>query len=167
MRLVVVAAGVVVAAAVATVGVVWATGGLSKDKQAAPVTSASSFPEGVFRYHLTKRDVLNLVPTIEPRLLEDAVGTFTWTIRDGTISLRQTDCKCSFTRVSAPYTNTARLFTVHWPKQAANGVEFCASDCVETVGWTFDGQALYFTPLATAGYDLVFWGANKPWVKIG
>ena len=170
MKLAAVAAGVVVVVAVAIVGVVWAAGGLSEDPRAARATStpaAGAFPEGVFRYRLTKKEVLALVPTIEPRLLEDAVGTFTWTIRDGTISLEQTDCKCSFTRITAPYTATARHFTVHWPKKAANGVEFCSGDCVETVGWSFDGKALHFTPLVTAGYDVVFWGARKPWVKIG
>jgi hypothetical protein len=171
MRLAVIAGGVVAAVALAVVGIAWSTGVFDAG-EAEPAQAATSspptgtFPEGVYRYRLTKPEVRALVPTIEPALLEDAVGTFTWTIRNGTISLHQTDCSCSFTRISAPYRATARLFTVYWPKRADNGVEFCANDCVETVAWKFDGRALHFMPLATAGYDLVFWGAHKPWVKI-
>ena len=161
MKLVAVAVVVAVSVAAGVVGAVWATGGL--DPQA---RQAGVFPEGVYRYHLTKKEVLEQLPTIEPHLLEDAVGTFTWTIRDGKISLHQTDCRCSFTDVSAPYEATAQLFTVRWPTRAANGAAFCSDGCVETVAWRFDGQALHITTAADAGNDFVFWGAAKPWVKI-
>jgi hypothetical protein len=167
MRLALAAAAVVLAVAAAIVGVVWATGGLDRDEPAAREAAPPELiPEGVYRYRMTKAEVLKLVPTIERRLLEDAVGTFTWTIKDGRLSLYQTDCNCSFHRISAPYTATEALLTVRWPRTAPNGVEFCESGCVETVAWRFDGEALYVTPLADAGYDLVFWGAHKPWVKI-
>lgn len=173
MRLALAAAGVVVAVALGTVGIVWATGGFDESEPVETARTATStatgdaFPEGVYRYRLTKAEVLEIVPRIEKGLLEDAVGTFTWTIRDGRISLHQTDCNCSFHRISAPYTATDSLVTVRWPARAPNGVEFCTSDCVETVAWRFDGKALHILPLADAAYDLVFWGAHKPWVKIG
>jgi hypothetical protein len=162
MKLAVIAAGAAAAAAGVLVAVVWLAGGLG----GASAPTPGVLPEGVFRYHLTEQEVLRYVPTIEQRLLKDAVGTFTWTIRDGTLSLHQTDCECTFTRVSAPYEATDKLVTVHWPARAENGVEFCASDCVEQVRWSFDGEALHMLPLATAGYDFVFWGARKPWIKI-
>ena len=162
-----IAAGCAAVVAAVVVAVVWASGGLSEDEPGTPGIATESFPEGVYRYRLTEQDVLRVLANIEPRYLKDATGTFTWTIRDGTISLYQTDCECSFQRVSAPYTTNGDLITVRWPKLAANGVEFCASDCVETVRWTFDGEALRFIPLSGIAYDLVFWGARKPWVKIG
>lgn len=166
MRLALAAAAVVLAVAAATVGVVWATGGLDDGDSPEVAAAGTSIPEGVYRYRMTRAEVLKLVPTIEPALLEDAVGTFTWTIRDGRLSLHQTGCKCSFHRISAPFTATDALLTVRWPEKAPNGVEFCSGGCVETVAWRFDGGELFMTPLADAGYDLAFWGAHKPWVKI-
>ena len=89
----------------------------------------------MYRYRLTKDDVLALDATLDPSLLEEAIGTFTWTLRDGTISLQQTDCQCSLGRVSGRYTATPSQLTVHWPAKAENGDEFCSGDCVETVDW--------------------------------
>jgi hypothetical protein len=166
MKLPMLAAGFAALVAVVTVAVVWAAGGLSEDEPAPPGIATAQFPEGVYRYRLNEQDVLRVLANIEPRYLKDAVGTFTWTIRDGTISLYQTDCDCSFHRVSAPYETNGDLITVRWPKLAANGAEFCASDCVETVRWTFEGNALRFVPTSGRAYDLVFWGARKPWIKI-
>jgi hypothetical protein len=169
VKLPVIAVGVALVVAIAVVGGVWALGGLGDDEPAATRTTPSadeSFPEGVFRYRLTKQEVLRLVPDMQPRLLKDAVGTFTWTIRDGTISLHQTDCDCTFDRISAPYTATPSLLTVTWPSKAENGADFCTGDCVETLSWTFDGKALRLTPLEATEYDIVFWGARKPWAKI-
>ena len=166
MKMPLVAAGVVAVVAAVVVATVWASGGLSEDEPGTPDIATATFPEGVFRYRLSEQDVLRVLPTIDPGYLRDAVGTFTWTIRDGTISLYQTDCQCTFHRVAAPYSTNGDLITVRWPKLAANGAEFCASDCVETVRWTFDGEALRFIPREGVGYDLVFWGARKPWVKI-
>lgn len=167
MRLALAATVVVAVVAAATVGVVWATGGLDGGEPAeAAAATGTSIPEGTYRYRMTKAEVRKLVPSIEPALLEDAVGTFTWTIRDGRLSLHQTDCNCSFHRISAPFTATDALLTVRWPEKAPNGGEFCSGGCTETVAWRYDDGALFITPLADAGYDLVFWGAHKPWRKI-
>lgn len=126
-----------------------------------------SFPQGVYRYHLTKQDVLDVVPDIGPDYLADAIGTFTWTLRDGAITLVQTDCTCTIPGVKGRYTVTGDRLTVRWPPKATNGVEFCTGKCTETVRWRYDGKALHIEPLTPLGYDIVFWGAYKPWRQIG
>ncbi len=162
----VIAAVVAVTAAGVIVGARVVGGGETAPADAS-ATTADGFPQGVFRYRLSKEDVLRVAPQIEPRYLEDAIGTFTWTLRDGVISLVQTDCDCSFTRVDGRYAIEGDRLTVYWPRRASNGVEFCASDCVETVKWAFDGKALRIDPLSERTYDVVFWGVDKPWRQIG
>jgi hypothetical protein len=167
--------GVGLAAAVAVVGIAWATGALSgDDNDGAPpaVTTTATpvpgvLPEGVYRYQLTKRDVLALDSTLTPKQLGDATGTFTWTIRDGRISLHQTDCQCSLTRVSGAYTAKAKVILVHWPEKAPNGTTFCQGECIDTLGWSFDGEALSLTPVVPDRQAIIFWGARKPWLKVG
>jgi hypothetical protein len=128
--------------------------------------ATTSFPQGVYRYHLTKQDVLDVVPDIGPDYLADAVGTFTWTLRDGVITLAQTDCKCTIPGVRGSYTVAGDRLTVRWPLKATNGVEFCTGKCTETVRWRYDGKALHIEPISPQGYDIVFWGAYKPWRHI-
>ena len=132
-----------------------------------PTSGAAPFPEGVFRYRLSRREVLRVVPDIAPRYLADAVGTFTWTLRNGVISFRQTGCVCSIPSAAGHYTIAGDRLTVRWPPLASNGAEFCSVDCVETVRWTFDGTALHIHPVSRKGLDVVFWGADQPWRQIG
>ena len=175
MKLPVVMVGVGLAAAAAVVGVAWSAGALSGDEEGGvpPITATTAsptsevLPEGVYRYHLTKQDVLALDSTLKPKQLADATGTFTWTIRNGKISLHQTDCQCALTRVSGAYTTKAKVILVHWPEKAPNGTTFCQGDCVDTLGWTFDGEALHLTPVVPDRYAIIFWGARKPWLKVG
>lgn len=163
--------GIGIAVALAVVGVAWSLGALGGDEKVAEApagaTALEAIPEGVYRYRLTKDDVLALVATLDPGLLEEAIGTFTWTLRDGTISLEQTDCQCSLGRVAGRYTATPSQLTVQWPAKAENGEEFCSGNCVETVDWRFDGKALHITPTSPERLELVFWGGRRPWVKIG
>jgi hypothetical protein len=166
--------GVGAATAVAVVGIAWASGVLSEDKQviAPPVTTTETdpapevFPEGVYRYRLTKSDVIALDPTLKPEQVTDAVGTYTWTIRGGKIALHQTDCKCELTRITGDYRVDRKIVLVHWPAKWPNGTTFCQGDCIDTLGWSFDGKALHLTPVQPDRYAIIFWGARKPWVKI-
>jgi hypothetical protein len=155
-----IAAGLVAVVAVTAFAVVWAAGGLGGDSAKA----GSAFPEGVYRYRLTK-DEVRKVAILPDKSLEDAVGTFTWTIRNGTISLVQTDCKCALPRVSSTYTAANHRLTVTWPKKV-NGVLFCEIGCTDTVRWSFDGKMLRLAPLTKDVFDFVFWGAGKPWEKV-
>ncbi len=159
-------AAIVVVTAAAVIAAAWVVGRGGEASGDPSATTASGLPEGVFRYRLTKQDVLRVMPDIGLRLLTDATGTFTWTLRDGRIFLVQSDCDCSFTRVTGRYTSDGDRLTVHWPRRASNGVEFCSADCVETVAWAFDGEALRIDPLTDRAYDVVFWGAEKPWRRI-
>ncbi len=162
-------AGIGAVVAVVAFGVIGAARLLGSDEpgtsNAAP-QATGQFPEGVFRYRLSKQEVLRVIPDIQPRYLADAVGTFTWTLRGGVISLAQTGCACSIPNVVGRYTIDGDRLTVSWPPRAPNGVEFCSGDCVEEVRWTFDGAALHIDPLSTKGYDVAFWGADKPWRQI-
>jgi len=155
-----IAAGLVAVVAVAALAVVWAAGGLGGSSEKAK----SGFPEGVYRYRLTKPEVRK-VAILPDKSLEDAVGTFTWTIRDGTISLVQTDCKCTLPRVSSTYTTVGHRLTVTWPPKV-NGVAFCEVKCTDTLRWSFDGKLLRLVPLSKDVIKFVFWGAGKPWEKI-
>jgi hypothetical protein len=155
-----IAAGLVAVVAVTALVVVWAAGGVGGGSAKAE----SGFPEGVYRYRLTKAEVRKIA-ILPDKSLADAVGTFTWTIRDGTISLVQTDCKCLLPRVSTTYTTVDHRLTVKWPK-VVNGVVFCEIDCTDTVRWSFDGKMLRFVPLSKDVFDFVFWGAGKPWEKV-
>jgi hypothetical protein len=139
---------------------------VGSDSPGEATAAAGTFPQGVYRYRLSKQDVMKVVSDISPAALADSIGTFTWTLRDGVITLVQTNCKCTIPGVKGHYEATAGRLTVRWPHYATNGVEFCASDCVETVRWTYDGAALHIEPLTPAPLDLVFWGANKPWQRI-
>jgi hypothetical protein len=159
-----VAAGLVAVIAVTAVVVVWVAGGLGGSS--AKRGTGTGFPEGVYRYRLTKAEVRR-VAILPDKSLEDAVGTFTWTIRKGTISLVQTDCKCTLPRVSSTYTlGGNHQLTVTWPHRAVNGVVLCEVNCTDTVKWSFDGKMLRFRPLGRDMLKFVFWGAGKPWVKI-
>jgi hypothetical protein len=165
-----VVAGLVAVVALSALAVVWAAGvggGDDHEKSPRATASAGAFPEGVYRYRLNAHDVLQIVPGLEQRFLKDAVGTFTWTIRDGTMSLSQTSCTCSFPRVTGSYTVDANRLIVHWPKLVSNGVAFCTGDCTDTVRWGFDGKSLRLEPISGDRYDIVFWGAGKAWLKIG
>ncbi len=163
-----VALGLAAAVAVSALAVVWGAGILGGNEagKSGNAAESSRFPEGVYRYRLGAPEVLRIVPGLERRFLDDAIGTFTWTIRDGTISLAQTGCTCSFPHVSGRYTVAADRLTVRWPKLVSKGVEFCTGDCTDTVHWSFDGKALRLNPLLGDRYDRVFWGAGKAWVKI-
>lgn len=154
-----IAAGLVAVIAVTAVAVVWGAGLLGGDDD-------GGFPEGVYQYRVTDRDVLDVVPGLRPEFLKDTVGTFTWTVRDGKISLVQTDCACSFPRVSSTYTVAGDRLTVTWPKVVGSR-EFCSQGCTDTVRWDFDGKVLHVVPLGKDKYDVVFWGARKSWVKVG
>jgi hypothetical protein len=156
---------VVAATAVAVVVAAQLVGG-DEGPTAIASSHSGAFPEGVFRYRVRKDDVIGVVPDISPAYLADAVGTFTWTVRDGVITLVQTDCACSIPEVSGRYTVAGDRLTVSWPERAANGREFCTGDCVETVRWSYDGAALHVTPLQADGYSVVFWGAGTPWRKV-
>ena len=120
---------------------------------------------------MTRKDVLALDATLAPGDVANSIGTFTWTIRNGTISLAQSDCKCTVTGVVGRYTAdvAAKQLTVHWRATTRDGEPFCtAATCIDTVGWTYDGNALRITPLVGSNRDdLIFWGDRKPWVKIG
>jgi hypothetical protein len=168
-------AGVGLAAAAAVVGVAWAIGALGEDTRAAvpPVTTTetssapATFPEGVYRYRLTKSDVVALDPTLQPDAVADVVGTYTWTIRDGKISFHQTDCQCALSRLSGQYRINDKVLLVHWPEKAPDGTTFCGENCIDTLGWSFDGEALHLTPVVPSRDVILFWGIRKPWVKIG
>ena len=151
---------VVAVAAVAVIVGAGIGGGGSSER------SDGGFPQGVYRYRLTAKEVLRVTPGLPARFLKEAIGTFTWTIKDGTISLAQTGCQCSFAHVSGKYTVAADRLTVRWPKLVANGVDFCSGDCTDTVRWSSDGAVLRFVPVSGDRFDAVFWGAGKPWVKI-
>jgi hypothetical protein len=173
MKLPLVAIGVAVATAVAIVGTAWAFGLLDGEGSTASTTVArpAGFPEGVFRYTMTRDDVLALDAALAPGDVANSVGTFTWTIRNGRISLDQTDCNCTVTGVVGRYTADvpAKQLTVHWNATTRDGQPFCVgTTCVDTVGWSYDGKALHITPLDGLDRDdLIFWGDRKPWVKIG
>jgi hypothetical protein len=153
-------AGLVAVVVVVAVGVIFGAGiGGSK-------RSDGQFPEGVYRYRLTAKEVLQIAPSLPAQFLSAAIGTFTWTIRDGTISLAQTGCECSFSHVSGKYTIAADRLTVRWPKLVEKGVDFCSGDCTDTVRWSYDGAVLRLVPVSGDPFDLVFWGAGKPWVEI-
>jgi hypothetical protein len=156
----VMAVALVAVVAVTALAIVWAAGGFG----GSPARTGAEFPEGVYRYRLTKPEVRRIA-ILPDKSLDDAVGTFTWTIRDGTISLVQTNCKCAIPRVSSTYTTTGHRLTVTWPK-TVNGVAFCEVGCTDIVRWSFDGTMLRFVPLSKDMFDVVFWGAGKPWAKI-
>jgi hypothetical protein len=166
--------GVGLAAAVAVVGIAWASGALSEDKkvEAQPVTTAETtptpevFPQGVYRYRLTKSDVIALDSTLKPEQVTDAVGTYTWTIHNGKISFHQTDCQCSLARLSGQYQINGKVLLAHWPQKAPDGTPFCGENCIDTLGWSFDGKALRLTPVVPSRELILFWGVRKPWVKI-
>src|SRR5262245_15357011 len=130
-------AGVVVATALVVVAVAGVLDG----------GGGSGFPEGVYRYRLTAQEVLRVAPAIPRKLLDDATGTFTWTIRDGTISLVQTDCKCTISRMKGRYSVDEDNLRVTWPK-TVNGVAFCTGTCTDRVRWDFDGKMLRFAPVS-------------------
>jgi len=153
-----VVAGLGAVAVLTAAVVVWAGGVFDRG-------GGSGFPEGVYRYRLSAAEVLRIAPAIPHELLGDATGTFTWTIRDGTISLVQTNCKCTISRISGRYTTDEHDFTVTWPKKV-NGVDFCSGPCTDHVRWRFDGKALRFEPVSKDLDVAVFWGAGKPWVKV-
>jgi len=155
-----IAAGLVAVVAATALGVVWAAGAIGGSSASAK----SGFPEGVYRYRLTKEEVRK-VAILPDKSLEDAVGTFTWTIRDGTISLVQTNCKCTLPRVSSKYTAIGHRLTVTWPR-AVDGVVLCEVNCTDTLRWSFDGTMLRLVPLSKDMIKYVFWGAGKPWQKI-
>jgi len=161
MKRPVIAAGLVAVVAVTAAAVVWVAGGFGGSSAA---KAGTTLPEGVYRYRLTKPEVRRIA-ILPDKSLDDAVGTFTWTIRDGTISLVQTNCRCAIPRVSARYTTNSDRLTVTWPK-AVNGVPFCEIGCTDTVRWTFDGTMLRLVPLSNDVFDRVFWGLGKPWAKI-
>ena len=127
---------------------------------------SSGFPEGVYQYRLTDSDVTAVVPGLKPQFLKDAVGTFTWTVRDGKISLTQTDCACTFPHVSSTYAISGNHLTVTWPRLVGKRV-FCSQGCTDRVRWHLSGNVLHVAALGNDKYDAVFWGAGKPWVKIG
>jgi hypothetical protein len=155
-----IAAGLVAVVAVTAAAVVWIAGGVG----GGGTKAGTGFPEGVYRYRLTKAEVQR-VAILPDKSLEDAVGTFTWTIRHGTISLVQTDCKCLLPRVSSRYTTVGHRLTVTWPR-TVHGVLFCEIGCTDTVRWSFDGKMLHFVPVSKDVFDFVFWGLGKPWAKI-
>ncbi len=172
MKLPVVIVGVGVATAVAVVGIAWASGALDKDEPAVtPVVTTtdtpSVLPEGVYRYRLTKQDVRAVNAALTPDQVAEAVGTYTWTIRDGKISFRQTDCQCSLDRLVGRYNADENVLVVQWPEKAPNGEAFCGENCIDTLGWSFDGAALQLTPVEPSREAILFWGGRKPWVKIG
>ena len=172
MKLPLVAIGVATATAVAIVGAAWALGDLSGgDSASATTAEKTAFPEGVFRYTMSRDDVLRLDAILPPAAVANSVGTFTWTIRAGTIALAQTDCRCTVTGVVGRYSVdvAGKQLTVHWRATTRDGQPFCKGDsCLDTVGWSFDGEALHITPLDGHDQDdLIFWGDRKPWVKVG
>lgn len=172
MKLPLVAAGVAVAVAVAVVASAWAFGALSgDDTPVLPMKTTAAFPEGVFRYSMARRDVLDLDATLPPAAVANSIGTFTWTLRDGAISLEQTACDCTVTGVVGSYTANvgSKRLTVRWRPTTRDGQPFCVgAECVETVGWSWDGRALHITPLEGADRRaLIFWGDRKPWVRVG
>lgn len=172
--------GVGLAAAAAVVGVAWATGALGDDPKAAtppvtttevavpsPAPASDAFPQGVYRYRLTKADIIALDPTLPAVAVSDAVGTYTWTVRNGRIAFRQTDCDCSLTHNAGQYRLDGKAVLVRWPTTWPDGTAFCGENCIDKLGWSFDGKALHVTPATPDRYALIFYGARKPWVKVG
>jgi len=160
VKRVAIAVALVAVVAVTALLVVWVGGGFGGSGKKAQ----SGFPEGVYRYSLTKAEVRRIAP-LPDKLLDDAVGTFTWTIRDGRISLDQTDCKCVFPRLSSRYTAVDHRLTVTWPRKI-NGMVFCEGGCTYVVRWSFDGKMLRIVPIPADLTNFIFWGAGKPWQKI-
>jgi len=157
------AAALVAVVGTVAVGVVVGVAFLPQDSPKASTT----FPEGIYRYQLNAREVLQIIPVLPPDFVRDATGTFTWAFRKGSISLAQTGCKCDFSRVTGAYVVSAHSIVVHWPKLVSGGVQFCWGSCIDRLRWSFDGSALHLSPMSKSAEDIVFWGAGKPWVKIG
>ncbi|MFN8222386.1 MAG: hypothetical protein U0R50_03955 [Gaiellales bacterium] len=169
IKLPLVATIVALATATAVVAFAWALGAIGGGSGK---PSPAAFPEGVFRYTLTRAEVLALDAALGADEVANSVGTFTWTLKSGTISLEQTGCDCTVTGVVGTYVAdpASRRLRVVWSPTTRDGDPFCLAgdgSCEETVGWSYDGKALRITPLDGADRDdLVFWGGRKPWVRV-
>jgi hypothetical protein len=125
--------------------------------------NAKRFPEGIFRYTVVKADILHLVPAATPNQIQGMKGTFTWTFRNGTVTMAQVGGGWGYadTHWRGRYVVRPGRLVIRW--SACPG---CPS--VETVLWRWDGKMLHLAADAAhqdAGSTLV-WNV-KPWVKIG
>lgn len=127
--------------------------------------SKKAFPaRGVFRYTLSKAEILRITPGMDDAHMKETVGTYTWTFSPGRLSLVQTGCDCSYasSHWKGRYTLAGDRFNVTWLMDK----KLCGTQCRQTARWTYDGKALRFFALTSDPYDIVNWGAGKPWVRI-
>jgi TRAP-type C4-dicarboxylate transport system substrate-binding protein len=131
-------------------------------KTAVTQSAATSqrFPHGVYRFSMNRADILRALPTASEQDMRNVLGVFTWTFKDGTVTMHQRADYPPDTHWKGRYTVDGNLFTVHWSQ-----CEGCP--LVEKVRWTFDGRALHMHTASPRPGDILTWNVKKPWVKIG
>lgn len=135
-----------------------------RTKTAVTQSAATSerFPQGVYRFSMNRADILRALPTASEHWIRNVLGIFTWTFKDGTVTMHQQ--ANPYPGITGDwlgtYTVVGNLFTVRWSE-----CEGCP--LVEKVRWSFDGKALHMHKASSLPGDILAWNVKKPWVKIG
>jgi hypothetical protein len=118
-------------------------------------------PDGVYRYTITRRDIVRVLPHAPEQLIRNNAGVVTWRFSHGTLTWRQQPQypTNSGTYGKGLYTASGDPFVVRW-----SICEGCPP--VETIHWRWDGRLLRLHKNTRDQGDILFWNL-KPLVKIG
>jgi hypothetical protein len=162
-------AAVVTAVALAAVSAAVAAGAAPADnaRSTASASAKPAFPEGVYRFKRSRRDILRVWPNADATTLQTHSGTLTFTFEHGSFSAVLAaggvpDCR----RGEGRYSANGQIVTARWTNFYRCPIFHAPSDPVR-LQWAYDGENLRFR-LAEPGRptDRVTWESNT-FVRIG
>ena len=124
-------------------------------------TRPSSFPDGVYRQTITRKDIVRALPRVSEQLIRNNAGVTAYRFSHRTITWRQQPRypTSSGTSGAGTYRVSGGVLVVHWST---------CSGCppVETIHWKWDGKLLRLHKNTVDESDIIVWNV-KPLVKIG
>jgi hypothetical protein len=143
---------------------------------ASPVPTAElpAIPDGIYRFTITKDDLLRFDPNTDPGGIDENTGTFTVTLRHGWFSMLERADHPIFTPLGVgTYSGTGDQVVFDVLEPTFNAIH------TPPMRWTFDGHSLRFRFLGCADLNELDPSAPNlcqdiktvyeahPWVKIG
>jgi TRAP-type C4-dicarboxylate transport system substrate-binding protein len=126
----------------------------------AEAASASSFPEGVYRYEITMDDLLEVSAD---QAVDDNLGIYTFTLNDGTFTWEQQTAADNTSALTGEgtYTVDGNLLTMTEP--GGPDLEMSAT----VLQWSTDADGSLIFILVDSPWNYTKWVYGEPWIRIG